>query len=196
MVSLLQRVTLQKRQSNPSAFAPSYGLRCAQVPSLRLCSVGTPPRAIHGPSRLSRHPCRSTHSTEPPLGLPGGLADQKHCATRRPIGRPAGLSGGEVCEPRTYPLWERACSRWHHRALHTSSYRLHRRQASSHKGAVQFQALTFAVATRLIKRRECPSPQPSPRGRGGCSAEILRPRAVSCLWGFKPSPLSRLVAAE
>ena len=33
-----------------------------------------------GPSRLSRHPCRSTHSTEPPLALPGGQADQKHSA--------------------------------------------------------------------------------------------------------------------
>ncbi|MCH4882417.1 hypothetical protein EQV96_05305 [Pseudomonas sp. TMW22080] len=31
-------------------------------------------------------------------------------------GRPAGLFGGEVCEPRTSPLWERACSRWHRRA--------------------------------------------------------------------------------
>ena len=91
-VSLLQRVTLQKRQSNQSAFAPSYGLRFAQVPSLQSCSVGTPPRAIHGPSRLSRHPCRSTHSTELPLGLPGGQADQKHCATRRPTGRPFGAS--------------------------------------------------------------------------------------------------------
>ena len=65
---------------NQKVLAPSYGLRCAQVPSLRLCSVGTPPRAIHGPSRLSRHPCRSTHSSEPPLGLPGGQADQKHYA--------------------------------------------------------------------------------------------------------------------
>ena len=65
---------------NQKVLAPSYGLRCAQVPSLRLCSVGTLPRAIHGPSRLSRHPCRSTHSTEPPLGLPEGQADQKHCA--------------------------------------------------------------------------------------------------------------------
>ena len=91
-VSLLQRVTLQKRQSNQSAFAPSYGLRCAQVPSLRSCSVGPPPRAIHGPSRLSRHPCRSTHCAEPPLGLPGGQADQKHCTTRRPTGRPFGAS--------------------------------------------------------------------------------------------------------
>ena len=73
---------------NQKVLAPSYGLRCAQVPSLRSCSVGTPPRAIHGPSRLSWHPCRSTHCAEPPLGLPGGLADQKHCAPRRPTGRP------------------------------------------------------------------------------------------------------------
>ena len=78
----------KKRQSNQSAFAPSYGLRCAQVPSLRFRSVGTPRRAIHGPSRLSRHPCRSTHSTEPALGLPGGLEDQKQCPPRRPTGRP------------------------------------------------------------------------------------------------------------
>ena len=77
---------------NQKVLAPSYGLRCAQVPSLRSCSVGPPPRAIHGPSRLSRHPCRSTHSTELPLGLPGGQADQKHCTTRRPTGRPFGAS--------------------------------------------------------------------------------------------------------
>ena len=77
-------------KSTQKGLAPSYGLRCAQVPSLRSCSVGTPPRAIHGPSRLSRHPCRSTHYAEPPFGLPGGLANQKHC-TRG--GRPAGLFG-------------------------------------------------------------------------------------------------------
>ena len=91
LVSLLQRVTLQKRQSNQSAFAPSYGLRCAHVPSRRFCSVGTPRRAIHGPSRLSRHPCRSTHSTNPPLGLPGGQTDQKHCGPEA-ADRPACLA--------------------------------------------------------------------------------------------------------
>ena len=70
----------------------AYGLRCAQVPSFRLCSVGPPPRAIHGPSRLSRHPCRSTHSTEPPLGLPMGRVDQDQKLARRPTGRPVGVS--------------------------------------------------------------------------------------------------------
>ena len=70
----------------------AYGLRCAQVPSLRSRSVGPPPRAIHGPSRLSRHPCRSTHSTEPPLGLPMGRVDQDQKLARRPTGRPVGVS--------------------------------------------------------------------------------------------------------
>ena len=44
-------------------------LRC---PSLRSRSVGTLRRAILGPTRLSRHPCRSTHCAEPPFGLPKG----------------------------------------------------------------------------------------------------------------------------
>ena len=127
LVSLLQRVTLQKRQSNQSAFAPSYGLRCAQVPSRRFCSVGTPRRAIHGPSRLSRHPCRSTHSTESPLGLPGGQADQKHCGPEA-----ADLFGGEVCDPRIFTLWERACSRCKRRGISVESRRCHRRQARLH----------------------------------------------------------------
>ena len=89
---------------NQKVLAPSYGLRCAQVPSLRLCSVGPPPRAIHGPSRLSRHPCRSTHSAEPPLGLPGGQADQKHCAPRRPTGRPV-----RSIQKRPWPRCQTCC---------------------------------------------------------------------------------------
>ena len=86
MVSLLQRVTFSKRRkSNQKGLPLAYGLRCAQVPSLRSRSVGTPPRAIHGPSRLSRHPCRSTHYTEPPLGLPMGQADQNQKPTQKQI---------------------------------------------------------------------------------------------------------------
>ena len=54
-------------------------LRC---PSLRPCSVGPPSRAILGPSRLSRHPCRSTHSTEPPFGLPEGEKIKNKIKTR------------------------------------------------------------------------------------------------------------------
>jgi hypothetical protein len=39
------------------------------IPSLRRRSVGPPPSAIHGGGRLSRHPCRSAHSTTPAFGL-------------------------------------------------------------------------------------------------------------------------------
>ena len=49
MVSTLRRVRTEGPKRNQKVLAPSYGLRCAQVPSLRTCSVGTPPRAIHGP---------------------------------------------------------------------------------------------------------------------------------------------------
>ena len=81
-------------KSTQKGLAPSYGLRCAQVPSLRSCSVGTPPRAIHGPSRLSRHPCRSTHSTEPPLGLPeGGRSKARSKADQEQI------KSFQVCSP-------------------------------------------------------------------------------------------------
>ncbi|OQR29767.1 hypothetical protein BWR59_20115 [Pseudomonas sp. Bc-h] len=31
--------------------------------------MGPPPSAIHGGGRLSRHPCRSAHSTSPAFGL-------------------------------------------------------------------------------------------------------------------------------
>ena len=115
---------------NQKVLAPSYGLRCAQVPSLRSCSVGTPPRAIHGPSRLSRHPCRSTHSTEPPLGLPGGLVDQKHCTPRRPTGRPVWRRD---LQPAYFHCGSRACPRCRHLVLSGGTKCWHRGQARSQK---------------------------------------------------------------
>ena len=47
------------------------------IPSLRSCSVGPPRSAIHGRTRLTRHPCRVAHCAEPPLGLSRGQEDQK-----------------------------------------------------------------------------------------------------------------------
>ncbi len=57
------------------------------MPSLRSCSVGPPPSAIHGRGRLTRHPCRVAHCAEPPLGLSMGQEDQKP----KRGGLPAGL---------------------------------------------------------------------------------------------------------
>ncbi|SUD39235.1 Uncharacterised protein [Ectopseudomonas mendocina] len=48
---------------------PWHPARLRRVPSFHRCSRGTPRRAIPGPSRLSRHPCRSTPYTTIPLGL-------------------------------------------------------------------------------------------------------------------------------
>ena len=79
-VPLLQRVTFFRRQkSNQKGFAPPLGTSPRLgVPSLRPCSVGPPRWAIHGPARLSRHPCRDAHSTRPAFGQRGltGRKDQ------------------------------------------------------------------------------------------------------------------------
>ena len=60
MVSLLQRVTLQKRQSNQSAFAPAYGPRCAQV-------------SLTPASRRGGQIKSTARRGGPPAGLFGGL---------------------------------------------------------------------------------------------------------------------------
>ncbi|CAI8834402.1 hypothetical protein EMIT051CA3_20748 [Pseudomonas chlororaphis] len=39
------------------------------MPSLRHCSGGPPPQAIHGLGRLARHPCRATPYATPAFGL-------------------------------------------------------------------------------------------------------------------------------
>jgi hypothetical protein len=64
------RVPFGKRpKRNQKVLPPPYGSRCARLPSLHHCSRGPPRRAIPGPSRLSRHPCRSTPYTTIPFGL-------------------------------------------------------------------------------------------------------------------------------
>ncbi len=57
------------------------------MPSLRSCSVGPPPSAIHGRRRLTRHPCRVAHYAEPERSLTRGRTPQQR--PRRPTGRPA-----------------------------------------------------------------------------------------------------------
>ncbi|HBB77114.1 hypothetical protein EGJ08_20080 [Stutzerimonas stutzeri] len=59
----------QSPQKKPKGLAPPSGSRCARLPSFHRCSGGRRTRAIHGPLRLSRHPCRSLPSATIPLGL-------------------------------------------------------------------------------------------------------------------------------
>ncbi len=70
----------------PLSFGASLRLG---MPSLRSCSVGPPPSAIHGRGRLTRHPCRVAHCAEPPLGLSRGRLPPPQ--PRRPESRPGSL---------------------------------------------------------------------------------------------------------
>jgi|GEM_PF-1935714 len=71
----------------PLSFGPSLRLR---VPSLRSCSVGPPPSAIHGRGRLTRHPCRVAHCAEPALSLSRGRLPPQ--PPRRPESRPGSFA--------------------------------------------------------------------------------------------------------
>ncbi|SDP56243.1 hypothetical protein SAMN04490202_4875 [Pseudomonas reinekei] len=75
----------------PLSFGASLWLG---MPSLRSCSVGPPPSAIHGRGRLTRHPCRVAHCAAPALGLSMGQENQKPKPKRG--GLPAGLFVGFV----------------------------------------------------------------------------------------------------
>ncbi|SDU97774.1 hypothetical protein SAMN05216558_1402 [Pseudomonas vancouverensis] len=79
--------SLGRAPSNQGLLPLSFGASPRLgMPSLRSCSVGPPPSAIHGRGRLTRHPCRVAHCAEPPLGLSMGRAPQQR--PRRPTGRP------------------------------------------------------------------------------------------------------------
>ena len=73
--------SLGKAPSNQGLLPLTFGA------SLRSCSVGPPPSAIHGRGRLPRHPCRGAHCAEPALGLTRGRAPPKP----KRGGLPAGL---------------------------------------------------------------------------------------------------------
>ncbi|GEM_PF-2269418 len=79
--------SLGEAPSNQALLPLSFGASLwLGMPSLRSCSVGPPPSAIHGRGRLTRHPCRVVHCAEPPLGLSRGRAPPKQ--PRRPASRP------------------------------------------------------------------------------------------------------------
>jgi hypothetical protein len=70
---------LGKAPSNQTLLPLTFGASPRLgIPSLRSCSVGPPRSAIHGRTRLTRHPCRVAHCAEPALGLSMGRAPQQH----------------------------------------------------------------------------------------------------------------------
>ena len=76
-------VSLGRAPSNQGLLPLSFGASPRLgMPSLRSCSVGPPPSAIHGRGRLTRHPCRVAHCAEPALGLTRGQEDQKQIKSR------------------------------------------------------------------------------------------------------------------
>jgi hypothetical protein len=87
-------------KSNQKRFAPPLGtsLRLG-VPSLRHCSVGPPRRAIHGPARLSRHPCRDAHCAIPAFGQRGLTGRPRSKARSERGGLIAGLSLVSYSDP-------------------------------------------------------------------------------------------------
>ena len=82
--------SLGEAPSNQALLPLSFGASPRLgMPSLRSCSVGPPPSAIHGRGRLTRHPCRVAHCAEPPLGLSRGRLPPQ--PPRRPESRPGSL---------------------------------------------------------------------------------------------------------
>ena len=87
----------------PLAFGASLWLG---IPSLRSCSVGPPRWAIHGPARLTRHPCRVARCAEPERSLSMGQENQKPDQKPKPKPKPkrGGLPAGLVCYAYGYLL--------------------------------------------------------------------------------------------
>jgi hypothetical protein len=82
--SHFRKACAARRKVTKALFAPPFGasLRLG-MPSLRHCSGGPPPSAIHGRRRLPRHPCRGAPCAIPAFGLWewGGRSKAKAKAT-------------------------------------------------------------------------------------------------------------------
>jgi hypothetical protein len=94
--------SLGKAPSNQTLLPLTFGASLwLGMPSLRSCSVGPPPSAIHGRGRLTRHPCRVAHCAVPALGLTRGRVPQQR--PRRPTGRPVCWLGSARFRPADRP---------------------------------------------------------------------------------------------
>ncbi len=110
------------------------------MPSLRHCSGGPPPSAIHGRGRLPRHPCRGAPCAMPAFGLweRGGRSRSKAEATataRSTASRASPLPQLDGVHPEKIGrLTDR-----------------HRRQASSHNGAAYHGAFHHSTGRALAR---------------------------------------------
>ncbi|VVN30866.1 hypothetical protein PS662_04873 [Pseudomonas fluorescens] len=111
--------------------------RCALTPALLR---GSPRRAILGPARLNRHPCRFSRCAIPAFGQRGFMGrldqNQKRGGLRADLTvssiRPSALNTNAM--PHNNSLWERACSRWQFIIQHPRRLtRRYREQARSHR---------------------------------------------------------------
>ena len=130
MVSTLRRVPFGRTQKEPKGPRPIVrpSLRSGSLAPVLLrghAATGHPWPIAALPASMPVDPLHKTSSRPP------GRADRSK-ALRPRGGRPAGLFGGEVCEPRIFTLWERACSRCKRRGISVESRRCHRRQARLH----------------------------------------------------------------
>ncbi len=83
------------------------------MPSLRSCSVGPPPSAIHGRGRLTRHPCRVAHCAGPALGLPTGQIKIKVKIQSKAKQSKAKQSSSQIRLPDPFsPTPHKSCSSW------------------------------------------------------------------------------------
>jgi hypothetical protein len=148
MVSLLQRVTFEKRESNQSALAPPFGasLRLG-MPSLRHCSGGPPPSAIHGRGRLPRHPCRGAPCATPAFGL------WERGSRSRSRSKAEATATARSTASRASPLPQ--LDGVHPEKIVRLTGR-HRRQASSHRDDVHLQEI-WRAAIAAMRRPDKPA---------------------------------------
>ncbi|SDQ77538.1 hypothetical protein SAMN04490195_1797 [Pseudomonas moorei] len=128
--------SLGKAPSNQGLLPLSFGASPRLgMPSLRSCSVGPPPSAIHGRGRLTRHPCRVAHCAKPALSLSRGQEDQKQKRgglTSRPDCR-VGMPGhSEAPNERGRALWLLSRSSKVTRRQGGTNSRYHRRNGFAH----------------------------------------------------------------
>ena len=140
--------SLGKAPSNQGLLPLTFGASPRLgMPSLRSCSVGPPPSAIHGRGRLTRHPCRVAHCAEPPLGLSRGRAPQKQ--------KRGGLPAGLIADSNAFPCRSELAREKRQDNAGIQAARVivdvHREQARSHRRAEQKQGRVPPRSSPLIR---------------------------------------------